>query len=178
MRNVIDALKKTNRKINGFILKVAGKIKLKYEWYAEVNDMASKEPEQMTTDDAIILMFLTLVEEDGMEVPITLSVNGTVISGMLVGATAYYEGVTKSSEELEDSTMSKIISKKLNDLKEAYTKQKQEDKEKEESENSPTFIHLKNATYLGAQGQSASPSSGSWWRGRISSVDGFSFNFH
>lgn len=140
--------------------------------------MAGKEPEQMATDDAIVMMFLTLVEEDGLELPITLNVNGAVISGTLVGATAYYEGVTKSSEELKDSTMSKIISKKLNDLKEAYTKQKQEDKEKEESENSPTFIHLKNAKYLGVHGQSVSPSSGSWWRGRISSVDGFSFDFH
>ena len=44
--------------------------------------------------------------------------------------------------------MSKIMSKKLNDLKEAYLKQKQEEAEKEEQENSPTFIHLKNANYL------------------------------
>lgn len=140
--------------------------------------MASKEPEEMATDDAIVMMFLTLVEEDGMEVPITLSVNGVVISGTLIGASAYYEGVTKAAEGLQDSTMSKIISKKLNDLKEAYTKQKQEDKEKEENENSPTFIHLKDAKYLGTDRQPAGPSSSNWWRGRISSVDGFSFDFH
>ncbi|HWO97564.1 MAG TPA: gas vesicle accessory protein GvpU [Bacillus sp. (in: firmicutes)] len=140
--------------------------------------MASKEPEQLATDDAIVLMFLTLVEEDGMEVPITLNVNGAVISGTLVGASTYYEGVTKSAEAMQDSTMSKIISKKLNDLKEAYIKQKQEDKDdKEDEESSPTFIHLKDAAYIVANGQSASTNSGTWWRGRISSVDGFSFNF-
>ena len=77
-------------------------------------------------------MFLSLVEEDGIEVAVTLNVKGVVISGLLIGASAYYEGITESSKQLQDGTMSKIMSKKLNDLKEAYLKQKQEEAEKEE----------------------------------------------
>lgn len=138
--------------------------------------MATKEPEQMTTDDAIVLLFLSLVEEDGIEVPITLNINGVVISGLLIGASAYYEGITESSKLLHDGTMSKIIYKKFEDLKEAYFKQKQENKEQEDQENSPSFIHLKNAVYFNTDGQSI-PTSNTWWRGRISSLDGFSFDF-
>ncbi len=137
----------------------------------------AKEQAQMSTNDAIILMFLELVEEDGIEVDVTLSVNGTIVSGTLIGATAYYEGITESSKNFHDSTMSKIISKKFNDLKEEYAKQKQEEAEKESKDksNSFTFIHLKNAKYLNAHNQDAH-SSGTWWRGSITSVDGFSFN--
>lgn len=134
----------------------------------------TKEQTQMSTNDAIMLMFLDLVEEDGIEVDVTLSVNGTIVSGTLIGATAYYEGVTEASKSLEDSTMSKIISKKFHDLKEEYAKQKQEeDKESKDKENSFTFIHLKNAKYINANDKG---SNGTWWRGKIASVDGFSFN--
>ncbi len=140
--------------------------------------MANNKEEQMATDDAVLLMFLTLVEEDGMEVAVTLNVNGVVVSGTLIGASAYYEGITESSKELQDSTMSKIITKKFTDLKEGYSKQKQEqdeEKEDKDKENAATFIHLKNARYLGTVGQPTT-NNGTWWRGKISSVDGFSFD--
>ncbi len=45
--------------------------------------MATKEPEQMATDDAISTNVFNLVEEDGIEVAVTLNVNGVVISGLL-----------------------------------------------------------------------------------------------
>ena len=135
----------------------------------------AKEQTQMSTNDAIMLMFLDLVEEDGIEVDVTLSVNGTIVSGTLIGATAYYEGITEASKNLQDSTMSKIISNKFHDLKEEYAKQKLEEAEKEskDKENSFTFIHLKNAKYINANDKG---SNGTWWRGKITSVDGFSFN--
>ncbi|MFD2213329.1 gas vesicle accessory protein GvpU [Metabacillus endolithicus] len=136
-----------------------------------------KEQEQTGTDDAIILMFLDLVEQDGVEVDVTLSVNGTVVSGTLIGATAYYEGITEASKNFQDSTMSKIISKKFHDLKEEYAKQKQEESDQESKDNSTpfTFIHLKDAKYLNTNSQETL-NRGTWWRGRISAVDGFSFN--
>ncbi|WP_338786975.1 gas vesicle accessory protein GvpU [Metabacillus sp. FJAT-53654] len=139
------------------------------------NKEKEKEKEQAGTDDAIVLMFLNLVEEDGIEVEVTLSVRGTIVSGTLIGASAYYEGITESSKKLTDTTMSKIISKKFGDLKDAYAKQKQDEADQESDENTLTFIHLKDAKYLNTSSQPI-PSSGTWWRGRISSIDGFSFD--
>ncbi|MGM0877893.1 MAG: gas vesicle accessory protein GvpU [Bacillota bacterium] len=139
--------------------------------------MSNKQPELPATDDAVVLMFLSLVDEEGVEVAVTLNVNGVVVSGSLIGAKDYYAGITEASKELQDHTLSKIIAKKFTDLKEAYSKQRQEQDDKEDKQNSPTFIHLKNATYLNADGQPITSKSGTWWRGRISSIDGFSFNF-
>lgn len=139
--------------------------------------MSAQETEQMPTDDAVLLMFLSLVEEDGMEVAVTLNIKGAIISGFLIGASAYYEGITEASKSLLDSTMSKIISKKFNDLKEAYLKQKQDESGSEDQDNSPTFIHLKNAIYFNRSNQSTPTDTHAWWRGKISSIDGFSFDF-
>ena len=139
--------------------------------------MAKKESEQIGTDDAVILMFLNLAEENGIEIPITLSVSGAVISGTLINASTYYAEITESSK-LPNTTISKIMYKNFNDLKEAYAKQKQEKQEKadkEAEENVLTFIHLKDVKYLGTGVQPPSSSS-NWWRGRISSIDGFSFD--
>jgi hypothetical protein len=138
--------------------------------------MANKKEEQVATDDAVLLMFLSLVEEEGIEVAITLNVGGAVVSGTLIGASAYYEGIKESSKDIQDSTMSKIITKKFTDLNEGYLKQKQEQDNKEDKENTATFIHLKQARYLGISGQPTT-NSVNWWRGKISSVDGFSFDF-
>ncbi|MDQ0229296.1 gas vesicle accessory protein GvpU [Metabacillus malikii] len=136
--------------------------------------MADKEPVELSTDDAVLLMFLRLVEEDGVEVKMTVSVSGAIISGTLIGATAYYDGITESAKSLYDNTMSKIISKKFNDLKEAYAKQKDEDSKEESEEFSPSYIHLKDARYF--NGTNDDLSKGTWWRGKVSSVDGFSFD--
>lgn len=140
--------------------------------------MAKKEQEQIPTDDAIVLMFLDLVEKDGVEVQVTLSMNGAIISGALIGPSAYYEGITEKAKMLSDKTLANILSKKFGDLKEAYAKQKGEEEgeeDKETKENSYTFIHLKNAKYLSVSSQPTT-GSGTWWRGKISSIDGFSFN--
>lgn len=137
--------------------------------------MAKKEQEPISTDDAVLLMLLTLVEEDGIEVEVSLTVGGVVISGILIGASTYYEGVTESLKLLQDTTMSKFLSKKFSSLKDAYAKQKQEDSEKDAQTFSPSFIHLKQAVYLPAKAESKHMTN-TWWRGKISSVDGFSFD--
>jgi hypothetical protein len=136
--------------------------------------MAKKKSEQIGIDDAVLLMFLNLAQENGIEIPITLSVSGAVISGTLINASTYYAEITESSK-LPNTTISKIMYKNFSDLKEAYEKQKQEEVDKDAEENSLTFIHLKDVKYLSTGVQPPSSSS-NWWRGRISSIDGFSFD--
>ncbi|MDL4840380.1 gas vesicle accessory protein GvpU [Aquibacillus rhizosphaerae] len=136
--------------------------------------MSNKKQDQVTTDDALLDMLLSLVEEDGVELAVTLTVNGAVISGYLIGASDYYEGITESALALQDNTLSKIIAKKFNDMKNAYVKQKQNDEEN--NEKTPTFIHMKNATYFKLDKQDTSGNT-TWWRGRISSVDAVSFDY-
>lgn len=135
----------------------------------------SQEP--LMNDDAVVVMFLSLVEEDGMEINITFYVKGAIISGTLISANAYYEGVIQSFKEKKDETFSRIMTKKFSDLKAEYLKQKQESDNsdsKDESKNAATFIHLKNAKILGRNNEITASSK--WWRGRIATLDAISFN--
>ncbi|APH05711.1 gas vesicle accessory protein GvpU [Bacillus weihaiensis] len=131
----------------------------------------NKEQKEMSTDDAIILMLLDLVEKDGIELELTLTIKGATVSGTLISATDYYEGVTDAAKQNQDKTMAKIIAKKFNDLKEEYAKQKSE--EAEEESTPLTFIHLKDAFISGQQPPTSSTQAGQWWRGRIAAIDSF-----
>jgi hypothetical protein len=135
--------------------------------------MAGKE-ENVATDDAVLQMLLTLADEDGFEFGVTLNISGAVVAGTLIGPSTYYEGILNAAKGLEDSTMSHILTKKFNDLKEAYTKEKEDLKAKKDQEMTATFIHLKNAKYIEADGITMTKST-AWWRGRISAIDGVSF---
>ncbi len=139
--------------------------------------LASKE-ENVATDDAVLQMLLTLADEDGFEVGITVNIKGAIVSGILIGPSTYYDGVLKSVDEIEDRTMSNILTKKFGDLRDAYKKSKEETKDKkDDSDTTATFIHLKDATYIGADGPGQLMPKGptTWWRGRIESIDAISF---
>ena len=143
--------------------------------YEVIDPMAKKEEENVATDDAVLQMLLTLADEDGFEFGVTLNIKGAVVSGTLIGPTAYYDGVYHSAEEIKDHTMSNILTKKFSDLRDAFKKSKEESKEKKEEDTTATFIHLRNAKYIGADGQPLHHNSTTWWRGRIESIDAFSF---
>jgi hypothetical protein len=135
--------------------------------------MGNSKKEQTPTEDAVLLMFLSLAENDGIEAALTLNVQGAIVTGILIGSRAYYDGITESSLHLKDDTMSKIIAKRFGDLRDEYLKQKQEQGDKKDDEEAAaTYIHLKNAKYH----QPAMNSSSSWWRGKISSIDSYSFD--
>lgn len=135
--------------------------------------MAKKE-ENVSTDDAVMQMLLDLSDKDGVEIGITLNVNGTVVAGTLIGPHTYYEGLITSADHVQNSTLSQVLHKKFTDLKEAFIREKQEEEEKNKQDMIATFIHLKDAVYQSSNTQSP-PQSHAWWRGRIDSIDGFSF---
>ncbi|WP_404349346.1 hypothetical protein LG311_02635 [Sutcliffiella horikoshii] len=135
--------------------------------------MAKKE-ENVSTDDAVMQMLLDLTDKDGVEIGITLNISGTVVAGTLVGPHTYYEGIIASADDVENSTLKHVLHKKFTDLKEAYISERQEEEEKKKQDMIATFIHLKDAAYISGTTQSPIKSH-AWWRGRIDSIDGFSF---
>ncbi|MEC2074080.1 gas vesicle accessory protein GvpU [Alkalihalophilus marmarensis] len=133
--------------------------------------MAKKE-ENPSTDDAVMQMLLDLSDQDGIEIGITLNMNGTVIAGKLISPQMYYEGLILSAENVTNSTLRQVLHKKFSDLKESFLSERQE-QEKSDKEMVLTFIHLRDASYLPSSSNSISHSE-AWWRGRIDSIDGFS----
>jgi hypothetical protein len=139
----------------------------------DVVKMGNKE-ENPSTDDAVMQMLLDLSEQDGIEIGVTLNMNGTVVAGMLISPLTYYEGLIASADSVTNSTLAQVLHKKFSDLKESFLSEKQE-QEKSDKEMVSTFIHLKDAFYQPSKPHSL-PQSQAWWRGRIDSIDGFSIS--
>ncbi|HEX8192343.1 MAG TPA: gas vesicle accessory protein GvpU [Allosphingosinicella sp.] len=101
---------------------------------------------------------------------ITLSVGGSVVAGTLVGVSEYFRAIAKSfysdDETPEEGTWASWLLEAAKDA---------DDFIDEDPERTPParYIHLRDAR-IHAHGQRPLPTNeGVWWRGKLSSVDGF-----
>ncbi|MUO27454.1 MULTISPECIES: gas vesicle accessory protein GvpU [Rhizobium/Agrobacterium group] len=109
----------------------------------------------------------------GIEIGVTLTVKGVIVSGMLVGGKKYFEELSK---------LMKISSQAPNDIsdflgnawKEYTAIYEQPEGASEDWQPAPIgYVHLMNARFY-APGQAPLPENqGVLWRGKLSSVDGF-----
>lgn len=103
----------------------------------------------------------------GLEVGITLSVKGTIISGTLTSGKAYFEHMAEAmSGALADSELSAILRESVLSNKALY------DNVNRQQGAFPGFIHLR-AARIHAPGGGAMPTAGQWWRAKLASVDAF-----
>ena len=124
--------------------------------------------------DYTLQVFSHLANAYSIGFPVTLSVGGLVISGIIVSRDEYMksvanslrEGVSKLQDEIKEfleSQVFKPMTRPLDKKGQGYV-----------VENTK-YIHLKNARVFNTSGQPVpARGSGFLWRGRISSVDGFS----
>lgn len=100
--------------------------------------------------------------------PVTFTVGGNLVSGILVSADAYFEQLAvdfsafyESVNGSDEIIKKQVLSFKLNLID-------------TDAESPPVqFVHLKNAEIFTSNGRPI-VSGGSLWRGKISSIDGFS----
>ena len=113
----------------------------------------------------------------GVSLPVTLCVNGLLVSGVLISGQAYFEGfadtlataVTNASDDARWK-----IREMFAHYGSFYKKTRDGDAPQVAPENrdAPEFIHLVNAQFF--VGSSLIPTDQKiWWRGRIAEVDGF-----
>jgi hypothetical protein len=105
------------------------------------------------------------------EPPMTLFVSGMVITGRLIGGKAFFAGLREQLTGFfggPDATEPEVLDFFTKDATELY------DKTPEPQGAPPSFIHLAKAQVF-TPGQAPMPTSGSFWRGRISQVDGWHF---
>lgn len=116
--------------------------------------------------DWLLQWFVQFVAKSKIEIEVTLSVGGSMITGNLVGPQAYFEQLAEDLSApfsgFEDQTAGKI--------KEIILGFKPGDPE----DDDPAFqyIHLKDCTTY-SDANSSIVSGGVLWRGKIASVDGF-----
>ncbi|WP_147804075.1 gas vesicle accessory protein GvpU [Alkalicoccus halolimnae] len=113
-------------------------------------------------DVILQLLIETVNEYDDYDVPITLNVNGAIVSGTLLSAEAYFKEALEMFDD--DTEADNHIYEKLEKATEQLTSGE---------EPEINYIHLKDAKMFDASG-SAVPSKGSvMWRGKLKEVDGF-----
>lgn len=129
--------------------------------------------EKSEIKDAILYTLISLVnnEEYGVELGVTVSVKGTVISGLLVGYDKYLKGIEETFN-IPGNEAAQSIGKVFGLLSEQLHEDTDE-QENEEDKSEPQFIHLKDAIIFNSN--LPINSQGVWWRGKLSSIDGFSF---
>jgi hypothetical protein len=140
-----------------------------------------------TSNDEALEYLVQKVEETGVSPMVTLMIGGLVVVGGLVRSKLYYDylsglfdtftdkegeskehGIrlhTKASIELE------TLGKYFKDWKESMTKLRDK---KDKDNNRPTYIHLYNVQVW--EVFSTEPFRFEYWRGKISSIDGFYVN--
>ena len=108
------------------------------------------------------------------EIPLTLNVRGTIVSGLMIGMKPYYEQIGKIFVDAINSSSRKHASVAKEEFKMVFDKIKESlnSKELEEAEYEFNHIFMRNTKiYNGGQ---VIPSSGTtYWIGKIESVDGF-----
>ncbi len=120
--------------------------------------------------DWFLQLLVNLANKNNFELDITLTVGGTLISGTLTGVRQFFSDLGAyfaSPFETEMNTEElKTTFKTIGDQCECVTPSEQTE--------TPSYIHLKNARFYDSSGSLLSDAIGTWWRGRLSEVQGFS----
>lgn len=120
--------------------------------------------------DWFLQFLVNLANKNEFELDITLTVGGFLISGTLASVRQYFDSLgTYFASPFNEKPNSSEVSatfQKIGDQCSCITPSEQTDK--------PSYIHLKNAVFYDAQGNPLGFRDGTWWRGRLSEVQGFS----
>lgn len=116
--------------------------------------------------DFYLQSLVNMANEHGSEFGITLVIGGTVITGTLIGGSAYFHTFadTVAAAWPGDEQAKEGIRESLVQPATLYGQGKPD-------EAGPSFVHLKNATIRTPSGHL--PDGGMLWRGRLTEVSGF-----
>ena len=126
----------------------------------------------MNENDVVLeSVIYTIDKVDALEMDITLNVKGMVITGLLVSKSAYlkgsastFEGKGEVGDVLSDMFLN-LVEFQKDALGEEHTKIT------DDEDKSVYGVHLKNAQIIDGE----SIHNVGYWRGKLSSVDGFNF---
>ena len=127
----------------------------------------------MNDNDELLEFLLRKVEETGIGAGITLCLNGSIITGNLIKSKIYYDKMI----EMYDFDNSQLIAKNQDELDKwngyysDYVIFINELKKQADQQNLK-YIHLENVTFRNVNSNILTQAI--VWRGKLSSVDGFS----
>jgi hypothetical protein len=131
---------------------------------AEIADRSNLAP------DDLFQRLVHLINTTDIEIGVTLHVNGVVVTGKLVSGTTYW---ASSADYLRENTtgdpgLVEAMAKSMERVARDYDETRGEDTE---SDTMAQFVHMRDARSVTPKG--GIPRDGTFWRGRLASVDGF-----
>jgi hypothetical protein len=124
--------------------------------------------------DWFLALLVDHVNEHDGAIPITLTVDGLVISGTLVGVREYLRRSAEDLAEVFPSRSESIIesfTEAGEESVDAVRKHKERVRAGEAELETPHYVHLRNAHYVTGSAGAHGPV---LWRGRLDDVSGFS----
>ena len=127
----------------------------------------------MSDNDGLLEFLITKVEETGIGAGITLCVNGSIITGNLIKSRIYYDKMIEMYD-FEDSQLTAKNPEELDKWNKYHTEYVGfiNELKKQENLQNLKYIYLEHVTFRNAN--SNIPIQAIVWRGKLSSVDGFS----
>jgi hypothetical protein len=126
----------------------------------------------MSSKDEVLEYLVKMLEETDLSTALTLCVSGSVISGEMISSKRYFEEVSSIYNQKQFSTNDpSLIERGLPAMEQVKQFLQQKGKSREEQHN-PKYIHLKNVLIYPSN--PSQPVGAIIWRGKLSSVDGFS----
>ncbi|QEY62549.1 hypothetical protein FXN65_10855 [Metapseudomonas lalkuanensis] len=111
--------------------------------------------------DWLLQLFVKIANSDGIQLPVTLSTNSGLVTGILIGGGEYFELLKQQlSQWAVDAAQPWLDA--ADEWKKDY----------DEPTPDPVMVHLKEAKFVAGPG--IMPKNSTLWRGQLSSVSGFS----
>lgn len=135
---------------------------------------AAAQPVSVVADqDWFLKATLEVLVSRGVEFKATLTVGGAIVSGTVISGATYFEelGNLLAAASAADGDMASLLGSQWKQYAAIYRKP---DDAPDDWKSPPLgYIHLRKAHYF-APGQPSIPAGGMLWRGKLSSIDGFS----
>ena len=110
----------------------------------------------------------------GLEMGITLTVSGAIVSGILISGKTYFDELGDSIQRGVSGSVevAQALGKSWKQFTKIYEKPEGVDDDWEPP--LPGYIHLRDARVFAPGGRAIPSNGGVLWRGKLSSIDGFS----
>ena len=120
--------------------------------------------------DWFLQTLVTIVNHADIEIGITLSVGGFLVSGLLIGGAQYFDGF---GQEFASAFPDPDVAADMHGLF-AKNAEIYRNESPESPQGPPSYIHLKNAKIFHHSGPAVPQNRTVYWRGLLTHVDGFS----
>ncbi|MCM2435360.1 gas vesicle accessory protein GvpU [Agrobacterium rosae] len=122
--------------------------------------------------DWMLAWFIAQAEAYGVEIGVTLAVGGSLVSGVIINGRSYIEQLAQGFRNANSAseTLSEALANSVSEWAAVYPATSAET---DIFALKPNYIHLRNARIYQTN-DNPIPNNGMLWRGKLSSVDGFS----